>query len=250
MTLATEVDGGIAHLRLDRPQLHNVLDRRTLDELTEALHGLDARVIVLSGSGPGFCAGVDLGELRRAEDSGVRGILLAGRRAYQALLGTDAVTVAVVHGRATGAGVALAAGCDLRIAHPDATFSLPELSHGMGLSWGGAMPRLLDEVGPAALRRIALLGERVTADEAARIGLVHEVSDDPGELAEQWAARCLSHHAGAVGPAKRQLRSHTRTGSGPAEFDEDLLAAGFLETRRSGTGLFARPPGARPATPS
>lgn len=242
MTLTIETRGPVTHIQLNRPRLHNMLNRCMLEELAQTLQDLDARVIILSGAGPSFCAGADAAELRRAAVHDIHSILRAGRRAYQALLASDAITIAVVHGQATGAGLALAAGCDLRIAHPQATFSLPELTHGLSFSWAGAMPRLLDEIGPGPLRRIAFLSETVTAERAAAIGLVHEIDSEPHRLADQWATGCANFHPHSVALTKRQLRSYTRTWGNPGVFDEDLLAAGIHKARQAATGLFAQSP--------
>ncbi|MDX2393603.1 enoyl-CoA hydratase/isomerase family protein [Streptomyces sp. DK15] len=241
ITVACDTSAARAHIQLNRPRLGNMLDHQMLTALTQALEQLDSRVLLLSGAGESFCNGADIMEMRRLDPTGLRRVLRAGRRAYQALLDTDAVTIAVLHGNVTGAGLALAAACDLRIAAPQTRFLLPELDHGVTFSWGGALPRIIAELGAPALRRLALLAEPFTAEHARGIGLVHEITDTPAILADAWATRCARHHPDALTLAKRQLRGNTSSCGDPREFDEDLLIASINSARQAETGPFVLP---------
>lgn len=154
---------------------------RDLAATVERLHddstdGQEVRVIVLSGQGPSFCRGADLPEMIGADRRAVRAAVEAGRRACRALAESPAITVAQVHGKVIGAGICLAAHCDLRVSCESGTFRLPELTIGVPALWGGAGPRLAMEVGVSRLRELVLTGDVIDAATARAYGLVHRLA--------------------------------------------------------------------------
>src|SRR4051812_334608 len=169
----------IATVTLNRPDRGNAFDQTMLDELAAqfaALGAADAvRLVVLRGSGRHFCTGADL---TRAGEAHAAAPATAPATLRDVLLALDTLpkpTVAVVQGAAVGGGAAFAACCDVAIATDAAFFSVPEVRVGMAPM--GVMPFLVRAMGHRAFRRYGLSGERITAAEALRLGLVHAVCD-------------------------------------------------------------------------
>ncbi|WP_435159581.1 enoyl-CoA hydratase/isomerase family protein [Amycolatopsis sacchari] len=201
--------GEVAQIRLNRPERLNAVAPALVDDLLEALDTVgrsDARAVVLSGRGRAFCAGHDLKESPAEGDSRAR--LERLQDVTRRLRALRQPVIAAVHGYAIGAGAEFALGCDLILAAEDAVFAFPEA--GLGLSVTGAASRLLPQlVGPLKAKELLLLGERVPAAEALRLGLVNAVIPDVHTTATEWAERIAGHPAGAVALAKRALDAGT-----------------------------------------
>ena len=181
--VAIQIDGAIAHVRLNRPAKRNALDDATIAALHHfCTHPGDARAIVLDGAGDHFCAGLDLAEhvSRTARD-----VTAHSRRWHDAF---DAVqfgavpVVAVIRGAAVGGGFELAAAAHVRVAERSAFFALPEGQRGIFLGGGGSV-RLTRLVGTSRVIDMMLTGRRHSAEEAERIGAVQYVVDDGAGLA-------------------------------------------------------------------
>jgi enoyl-CoA hydratase/carnithine racemase len=182
--------GDHATITLRRPDVLNAQTPSTwiaLRQIGERLHP-DVRVVVVRGAGRAFSAGLDTrmfskegiaGETGFAEitsgspDAGAE-LIGEWQRGFTWLMSPDRVTVAVVHGHAIGAGFQLALACDMRIATPDARFTMAEPSLGLVPDLTGTLP-LVRAVGYSRAVDICLTGRRVAADEALRIGLVNSV---------------------------------------------------------------------------
>lgn len=184
---------GIAVLTLNRPERRNAYDLSTVEEIHAVCNELDAdlatRVLILTGAGPAFCAGIDLKEGVDAwpEQVGkVQARYRLQRRLASMVLRLREIpqpVIAAIHGPAVGGGLALAAAADLRVADTTARFNAAFIRLGLsggddGASW--LLPRL---VGPAVAAEILYTGRFVDADEALRIGLVNKVVQE-GDLAE------------------------------------------------------------------
>ncbi|GHF44142.1 enoyl-CoA hydratase/carnithine racemase [Amycolatopsis bartoniae] len=199
-----EIDA-VAQVRLNRPERLNAVSPALVDDLLAALDAVarsDARAVVLSGRGRAFCAGHDLKEPPAEGDSRAR--LERLQDVTRRLRALRQPVIAAVHGYAIGAGAEFALGCDLILAAEDAVFAFPEA--GLGLSVTGAASRLLPQlVGPLKAKELLLLGERVPAAEARRLGLVNAVVPDVHAKATEWAERVAGHPAGSVALAKRAL---------------------------------------------
>jgi methylglutaconyl-CoA hydratase len=198
MTVNLTQDGGLRVLTLARPERRNALSRAVVLELGRFGRELCAdpgvRCVVLTGEGKqAFCAGADLKERIGMSDEEVRAQLRAYRTEL-AWLGTAPFpVVAAVNGAALGGGLELALSCDLRIAAPHAVFALPETSLGIIPAAGGTqrLPRL---VGEAKALELILLGTRLDAAEASRIGLVNRVLEAEQDLLDEtkrWLAPVL-----------------------------------------------------------
>ena len=169
----------IATVTLNRPDRGNAFDQTMLDELADQLKALAAddtvRIVVLRGAGRHFCTGADLASRPDPHAADPARTPATLRDVLVALDTLPKPTVAVVHGGAIGGGAGLTACCDVAIATEAAFFSIPEVRVGMPPL--GVMPFLIRAMGHRSFRRYGLSGERITAAEALRIGLVHQVCD-------------------------------------------------------------------------
>ena len=178
--LSLQREGPVARLRLERPEVHNAFDDGMVAALTGALESLaDAagvRVVILEGAGASFSAGADLNWMRgmaAAGEAGNREDALALARLMRTLDELPKPTIARVHGAAFGGGVGLVAGCDIAIGTPEAKFGLTESK--LGLLPAVISPYVIAAIGPRQARRYFATAEILGADEALRIGLLHQV---------------------------------------------------------------------------
>jgi len=173
-------DRGIASVILNRPEQHNVFDDGMIAELIELLGNLEQddriRVLVLRAAGKSFSAGADLNWMRRMADYDLAkntddAMQLA--KLMRRLHCFPKPTIALVQGAAYGGGVGLIACCDIAIASPMASFCLSEVK--LGLIPAVISPYVIEAIGVRASRRYMLTAERFDAEQACRLGLVHEV---------------------------------------------------------------------------
>ena len=187
-TILFEVDSGIARLTLNRPDKLNSFNTQMHGEVREALAGIPgsaARVLVLTGAGRGFCAGQDLGD--RAVAPGAQGVDLGEslENRYNPLVLTlhnlPMPVIGAINGVAAGAGANIALACDIVIAARSANFVQAFSKLGLIPDSGGTwfLPRL---VGDARAMGLALLGNKLPAEQAAAWGLIWQCVDD-AELA-------------------------------------------------------------------
>jgi enoyl-CoA hydratase len=176
--LALRRQGGALIVSIEREERSNSLNRAALEAFGNVFrHHLapDDRAVVITGSGArAFCAGADLKERREMSLDEVRAQLVRYRTDLTWLSTCPVPTIAAINGAALGGGLELALLCDLRVAAPHASFALPETGLGIIPAAGGTqyLPRI---VGAAKARELILLGSRVSAGEALRIGLIHRV---------------------------------------------------------------------------
>ena len=189
-TVLYSLDGPVAHIVLNRPEVINSYNLRMRDELVQALEAVrddpDVRAAVVRGAGDrGFCAGADLTEFGTAPSQIIARSVRWERDLWGLFLSIKKPLVAALHGHVIGSGVEIACLCDVRIASEDAAFSMPEVALGMIPAAGGTqtLPRLL---GVGRALEALLTGQRVEAHDALRLGLVHEVVGD-GALLERAA---------------------------------------------------------------
>ena len=166
----------ILWLILDRPPL-NILSIEMLDELTTAMHDAiknPPRLIVITGAGErAFCAGVDIHDHLDGREVEMLRAVRDNCAAFEELHAHNIPTVALVKGYALGGGCELAALCDTVIAHENATFGLPEVN--LGVFPPVAAVYFPPLIGYDATMRLVLTGEIITASEALRLGLAHQV---------------------------------------------------------------------------
>jgi enoyl-CoA hydratase/carnithine racemase len=203
LVLLREDRGGIAVLTLNRPQARNSLSEALLEALGEALsaiaHDRAVRVVVLAANGPAFSAGHDLKELNAHRSEADRGrayfkhIMGLCSRVMQQIVTLPQPVIASVQATATAAGCQLVASCDLAVASQTAKFATPGVN--IGLFCSTPMVALSRNVSRKHAMQMLLTGDLISADEAARIGLVNEVVPAGQEraaaikLAEKIAAK-------------------------------------------------------------
>jgi methylglutaconyl-CoA hydratase len=239
-TLLSSLDPrGIATVTFNRPDKANSYDQDMLEELGAALDRWQAdpavRVIVLRGNGKHFSAGAAIGESGDRASGGTpkRGII----DVCSALDAMPKPTIAAVLGACIGGAVALASCCDVVIATNDAHFALPEVR--LGFAPGPLIPFLVRAMGFRPLRRYGLSGERFTADDAQRIGLVHQLcgNDALDRVLADVVENFLMAAPGAVTRTKQVLR--TQAGLPSAEQLRELQAA-FDAAANSGEAVEGR----------
>lgn len=174
--IRTRLQDGILWLMLDYPPL-NILSLEMLSQLSSAMRNalaLEPRLLVLMGAGEwAFSAGVDVREYLAGSEQKLLSAVSECYAAFEELRARGIATVALVRGVALGGGCELAALCDTVLAHEDATFGLPEIGLGIFPPVASAyFPRLL---GYQTTMRLLLTGETLSAREALRLGLVHQV---------------------------------------------------------------------------
>jgi enoyl-CoA hydratase len=201
----TEVADGVGVLTLNRPAAKNAVDLATTQALAAALDDFDARddvaVLVLTGAGGTFCAGMDLKAFARGERPRIEGRGFAGL--------TEAPPakplIAAVEGWALAGGCELALSADLIVAARDARFGIPEVKRGLFAAGGGVL-RLAKALPYQRAMEMALTGDPLPAEEAHRFGLVNVLTEPGAALA---GARELAQRIAANGPlavrASKQL---------------------------------------------
>jgi methylglutaconyl-CoA hydratase len=240
--LRVQGDGDVLRVALARPERRNAFDAAAIAELTEAFADVgDARVVVLSGDGPSFCAGADVEWHRSSIDLSYEENVEDAMRLFRMLEAIDscpAPVVCLVQGYALGGGSGLVACADIGIAHPDAVFGFSEVR--LGIVPAVISPFVLSRI-DAAARRYFLTGERFGAETALRIGLLSEISADLEAAGREVAAAILASGPEAVREAKRLVRERP----GPAETAQ--IAATRRTSAEGQDGLRAfldrRPPG-------
>jgi len=198
--LLRERQGAVAILTLNRPAARNSLSEALLDALTAALTDIAAdrsvRAVVLAGNGPAFCAGHDLKELtgRRTDADGGRAyfqhIMTTCSAMMQSIVALPQPVIAAVDGVASAAGCQLVATCDLAVASPNARFATPGVD--IGLFCSTPMVALSRNVSAKHAMEMLLTGDMVSADDAARFGLINRVAPDARAAALALAEKVAS----------------------------------------------------------
>jgi methylglutaconyl-CoA hydratase len=203
--LRIERDGELLRVTLARPERRNAFDAALISELADSFADVgDARVVVLAGEGPSFCAGADVEWQRSSIDLNYEENVEDARRLYrmlESIFRCPAPVVARVQGFALGGGSGLTACADIAVAGKDAVFGFSEVR--LGIIPSVISPWVLARIGPAAARRYFLTGERFDAATALRIGLVNEVAADLDASVERLVADLLAGGPVAVREAKR-----------------------------------------------
>lgn len=178
---------GVATVTLNRPQIHNAFNDDVILTLTRIWDDLagrsNVRVVVMKGAGKSFSAGGDLDWMRKsgqATPEQNRASTMNMARMLKKLNDLPQATVALVHGNCMAGGTGLASAADIVVATKSAQFALTEVR--LGLTPATISPYVVAAMGARQARRYFLTAERFTADEACRIGLIHEVVADEGAL--------------------------------------------------------------------
>jgi enoyl-CoA hydratase len=213
---------GVILVELNRPARLNAMSTGLIEDLHAVWAALakrpDIRVVVLTGAGRGFCAGLDLTEHGGGDGIGdsVQQRFAFQERVAALVTGMRAlpqIVIAAVNGPAAGGGLGLALGADIRIAAPSAKFAASFVKIGVsgcdvGVSW--LLPRL---VGASAAFELMLTGRLIDAEQALRIGLVGSVADDVLAAASAVAAEIIANSPMGVRMTKQVMWSQLETGS-------------------------------------
>lgn len=177
-----EITGGIATITLNRPDNLNSLNMQMVNELYDAINKIRSnaiiRCVVLTGAGRGFCAGADLNsDIIESPTEVTKMLRERVNPIIKALMEMEKPSIAAVNGAAAGAGCGLALACDLAIAKESAYFYLAFVTIGMVPDAGSSyfLPRL---VGPKKAMEMALLGEKISAIDAWRMGMINRAVPD------------------------------------------------------------------------
>ena len=208
-------DLGVATITINRPEVHNAFDDRLIEELAARFESADSeedvRLVVIAARGRTFCAGADLEWMRKSAGFSQEENVADSRKLAVALHRLNTMskpTLALIQGPAYGGGIGVIAACDIAIAVRSATFSLSEVK--LGLIPAVVSPYVIGAVGARQARRYFLTAERFDAQEALRIGLVHLVVNDEGEMraaTERYARMFLETAPGAVAASKDLIAS-------------------------------------------
>ena len=219
-SLELMIDGGIANVRLNRPEKHNAINLDMFRELGEVGEFLstneDVRVVILSGNGKSFCAGIDLQSMGKLTQNGS-----FDEMALKPLKGSDSnlfqraatiwydlpvPVIAAVHGACLGGGMQISLGCDVRIASPDASFSIMELKWGiipdMGISV--TLPRLINY---EKAMELTMTNRKFSASEAVNLGIVSKLADSPLAQSRLIANEILKKSPDAIYQLKKLYKA-------------------------------------------
>ena len=211
-SLRVERDGRVLRVTLARPERRNAFDPELIGELTEAFDDVaDARAVVLAGEGTSFSAGADIEWMRSSIDLSYDDNVEDALQLHRMLAAIDACpapVIARIQGYVLGGGCGLVACSDIAIAAEDAVFAFSETK--LGIVPAVISPFVLAKIGTGAARRYFLTGERIDAETALRIGLVHEVAANLDAAVNHVVGELLSAAPDAVRSAKRLTRERPR----------------------------------------
>ncbi|MEL7690562.1 crotonase/enoyl-CoA hydratase family protein [Citromicrobium bathyomarinum] len=222
-------EDGVAHVRLNRPDKMNALDPEMFAAIIAAGESLmerkDVRVVVLSGEGRSFCAGLDTSSFARTPDPDepkltdrTHGDSNTFQQVATVWRKLPMPVIAAVHGVCFGGGMQIASGADIRVVAPDARMAIMEMKWGLVPDMGGYQlwrGLVRDDV----LRELVYTNREFSGEEAQALGLATHVTDDPLATAKEIAATIAQRNPDAVRAAKRlHNRMHDESG-------EDMLMA-------------------------
>jgi enoyl-CoA hydratase len=249
-----EITGHVAVVTLNRPEKLNALTLDMLGTLSETADRLESdrtvRCVVLTAAGErAFCVGADINAWAALEPLDMwRSWVKRGHQVFDQWAALRQPVIAAINGHALGGGLELAAVADLRVATPAAQFGLPEVSIATCPGWSGTQ-RLAGIIGVSRLKYLALSARRMSADEAERIGFVHQLAANEPVLA---TARRLAEEICALAPVSVQLTKQSINaghGEGAAWVLESVAGALAASTRDAREGLASfrekRPPSFR-----
>ena len=239
LTLA--VNDRIARIKLTRPEVRNAFNDEVIQQLKAAFESVgansDVRAVVLAAEGPAFCAGADLNWMRRMADyTRDENLADAGQLAamLKAIYECPKPTIAAVQGDVFAGGMGLVAACDMAVSVRTATYCLSEVK--LGLIPATISPYVIRAMGARAAHRYFLSAERFSAEEAHRIGFVHELVDADALEAKvnELALALVSASPAAVRACKKLVQDVAQR-----EIDAALIEAtveGIADIRASEEG--------------
>jgi methylglutaconyl-CoA hydratase len=240
--LTIAVQDRIARITLTRPEVRNAFNDEVIQELKASFETVgardDVRAVVLAAEGPAFCAGADLNWMRRMADyTRDENVADAGQLAamLKAIYECPKPTMAAVQGDVFAGGMGLVAACDMAVSVDSATYCLSEVK--LGLIPATISPYVIRAMGARAAHRYFLTAERFSAQEAHRIGFVHELVNGPEALSakvDELAQALCNASPAAVRAGKRLVLDVAER-----EINASLIAAtveGIADIRASEEG--------------
>lgn len=241
------IENQVASITLNRPDARNAINDDMRDELlavlTDARTNPEIRALVLTGAGKGFCTGADLSR-RGAGPTGpgaAREMMRTrSQRLIRSLWELEKPVIAAVNGVAAGLGAHLAFACDLIIAAADARFIEVFVRRGLAVDAGGAylLPRL---IGLAKAKELVFFGDDLSAEEAARIGLINKVvaADALQSTAREWTERLATGPTFAIGMSKRLLNRSLESDMETALDEEAMVQSLVTQSEDTKEGMLA-----------
>ncbi len=237
---------GVGRLTLNRPDSLNALNEQLRSDVITGLKCLEAendghdgvalRVVILEGAEDNFCAGADINEF-----SDEHAAASSGRDHYEFITDFPVPIVAKIRGYCLGGGLETAMACDLRFAHVDARFGLPEVDLGI-LPGAGGVQFISRLNNPAVAQEIALTGDHISASRADELDIVNRVyEDDLDDAVREFAEKIASKPPLSVQAIKDSARMATETGLEEGRtYDEQLfLSLRGTEDFQKGTRAFS-----------
>jgi enoyl-CoA hydratase/carnithine racemase len=222
-----ESAAGVCHLRLNRPEKRNAITFAMYAALERALAAANTddsiRALLLSGEGPGFCAGNDLHDFINGGDFSASHPVLGFLRG---LVNLEKPLVAAVHGQTVGIGVTMILHCDLVVAADSTRFSMPFVS--LGLVPEAASSLLLPQrIGPQRAAELVLLGKPFDAATAQSLGIVNRVVPEAAALTEarSIAAALAAQPPQALRATRRLLRADPAAALARIDAEADIFGA-------------------------
>jgi enoyl-CoA hydratase len=244
--LLYEKRDGIAFITFNRPKVLNALNRKTVEELRDALvdarDDASVRVLILTGAGEkSFVAGADISELAQRTAVDGKDFALFGQSVVHLLETMDKPSICAINGFALGGGCEVAMCCSIRLASKNAKIGQPEVKLGIIPGYGGTQ-RLARLCGKGVAHELCLSGEMIGAEEAQRIGLLNHVYE-PAELlpaAEALAKKIIANAPLAVNYAMEAIERGLEMPQEEGLFLEASLfaLACATEDMREGTKAF------------
>lgn len=224
---------GVVRVRLDGEESLNALDEHAKEQLHAVLRDVtgdaEARVLLLTGTGRAFCAGGDVKAMGTRTPAETTDVLAQGRQITERLFELGKPVVAAVNGLASGAGFNLALACDIVVAKDTAWFQQSFVRIGLMPDMGGTW-FLAQQVGLYRAKEILLSGRRVSAQEAADLGLVaHVWGEDFDERAIEYAADLARGATRALGMTKL-LTNRAVEGSLQSALDKESLGQAVVSS--------------------
>jgi 2-(1,2-epoxy-1,2-dihydrophenyl)acetyl-CoA isomerase len=245
-SVAYTVDGGVATVTLNRPEALNAMNNALMRGVTDAVSNVVAdqsvRVLVITGSGRGFCAGADLSEMADSPPSSTASTDADDTfiNAMRAIMNCPVPTVARINGAAAGGGFGLALSCDISIAAHSAFFVAtfgPKLGivPDMGATWSIPVA-----VGRARALGITLLGERISAEQAEEWGLIwRAVADEDLDAEVARTVEVLKNSSPATVTRIRQTIDAAATNTFSEQLDLEMQHQSVLIPRNMHAGAVA-----------
>jgi enoyl-CoA hydratase len=210
-TILYKKERSLVTVTLNRPDRGNALNRKLTEELEKAIDNVEkdseAKVLILSGEGKGFCAGADTSEINFDSVQATEAFIKMFQVLFNRLEDIEKPTIASINGFAVGGGCELALACDVRIASDKASIGVPEIKMGF-LPGAGGTQRLPRLVGPGNALEMLFTGEKLDAHQAYRIGLFNKVVPHEILMEEtmKFAEILIQRSAQALKMAKKLVR--------------------------------------------